>query len=108
MLANTAYATTQPTRTDIDRQTGLTVLNFGTNWCGHCQAAQPLIAEALADYPDVRHLKVEDGKGRPLGRSFRVTRWPTLVLLKDGTEVSRLIRPDSVASITNALNTLNA
>jgi thioredoxin 1 len=60
------------------------VLEFGTPWCGWCRAAQPLIAAALAEYPDVRHIKVEDGSGRPLGRAFGVKLWPTLIFLKRG------------------------
>ena len=48
----------------------------------------------LADlYADVRHLRVEDGRGRPLGRSFRIKLWPSLVLLRDGEEVARVVRP---------------
>ena len=51
----------------------------------------------------MRHLKVEDGKGRPLGRSYGVRLWPTLVFLKDGSEVARLVRPGDAASIGRAL-----
>ena len=36
---------------------------------------------ALNEYPALRHLKVEDGPGRPLGRSFRVKLWPTLIFM---------------------------
>ena len=37
------------------------LVDIGTNWCGHCAAARPLIAGALEDHPGVRHVKVEDG-----------------------------------------------
>jgi thioredoxin 1 len=82
-----------PTRQDIERTPGLVLLEFGTGWCGICQAAQPRIAAALTRHPQVRHLKVEDGPGRKLGRSFGVTLWPTLVFLKDGAVVRQLARP---------------
>jgi thioredoxin 1 len=36
---------------------------------------------------------VEDGRGRPLGRAYRVKLWPTLVLLCDGQEIARAVRP---------------
>ena len=84
-----------PTRTDVDALPGLTVLEFGTTWCGHCRAAQPAIAEALAQPTPWRHIRVEDGPGQPLGRSFRVKLWPTLVLLKDGQEVSVLVNGET-------------
>lgn len=100
---NTTYATTEPGRAEVDALAGATVLEFGTGWCGWCRGAQPLIAEALAGQPDLRHLKIEDGPGRPLGRSFRVKLWPTLVFLKDGQEVARVVRPGAAREVREAL-----
>ena len=94
-----------PTLSDVHALQGLTLLEFGTEWCGHCRAAQPLIAQALASQPLWRHLKVEDGPGRALGRHFHVKLWPTLVLLKDGQEVARRVRPVTLADISAVLST---
>lgn len=99
----TSYATTAPARAEVDALAGPTVLEFGTGWCGWCRGAQPLIAEAFAGHPGVRHIKVEDGPGRPLGRSFRVKLWPTLVFLKDGQELARVTRPSSADEVRAAL-----
>jgi thioredoxin 1 len=99
----TTPATKEPARAEVDALTGPTVIEFGTGWCGWCRGAQPLIAGALAARPGVRHLKVEDGPGRPLGRSYRVKLWPTLVFLKDGQEVGRVVRPSSQAELEQAL-----
>jgi thioredoxin 1 len=82
-----------PTREEVDRTPGLVLLEFGTNWCGICRAAAPGIEALLREHPHVRHLKVEDGSGRALGRSFQVKLWPTLIFLKDGVAVRRLVRP---------------
>lgn len=101
------YESLQPPRADIDALAGRAVIEFGTYWCGHCQAAQPLIEQALADLPALRHLKIEDGPGRSLGRSFRVKLWPTLVFTVDGQEVARLVRPQRVAEIVDALRSLS-
>ncbi|NMG31591.1 thioredoxin family protein [Aromatoleum evansii] len=106
MGLNAEYSPVAPERKDVDALKDATVLEFGTGWCGFCRGAQPLIAEAFAAYPQVRHLKIEDGPGRPLGRSFRVKLWPTLVFLRDGVEVARIVRPGSAAEITEALREL--
>jgi thioredoxin 1 len=91
---NSEYAAVEPTRSDVDAMPGPVVVEFGTGWCGYCQAAQPHLVAALARYPQVRHLKIEDGKGRPLGRSFAVKLWPTFVFLLDGKVMHRAVRPE--------------
>jgi thioredoxin 1 len=93
-----------PTHSEVEALPGLTLLEFGTDWCGHCRAAQPALAEVLTAHPQWRHLKVEDGPGRALGRSYRVKLWPTLVLLREGQEIARLVRPTQAADITAVLD----
>ncbi|PPE70669.1 thioredoxin family protein [Caldimonas thermodepolymerans] len=103
MAMSRQYEIAEPTRAEIDASHGPLLLEFGAPWCGWCQGAQPLIAQALAAHPEVRHLKIEDGKGRPLGRAFKVKLWPTLVFLRDGQETTRLVRPQDAAAIAQAL-----
>jgi thioredoxin 1 len=78
---------------------GVVVLEFGASWCGICRGARPAIDRALAAHPDVRHLWIEDGPGKRLGRSFGIKLWPTLVMLRDGREVARVVRPRDVDSV---------
>jgi thioredoxin 1 len=96
--------TQAPTRAEVDVLAGLTLLEFGTDWCGHCRAVYAELAEVLSQHPEWRHFKIEDGPGRPLGRSYRIKLWPTLVLLRDGQEVARLVRPTQAADIAAALH----
>ena len=93
-----------PNRAEVDALQGLVLLEFGTDWCGHCRAAEPAMAEALSQHPHWHHVKIEDGPGRALGRSYRVKLWPTVVVLRDGQEVARLVRPTQALAISAALN----
>lgn len=104
MSSTPRYTEDQPTREEIDATTGPVVVNFGTNWCGYCRASRPAVDEALTAHPGVRHVMAEDGRGRPLGRSFGVKLWPTLVFLRDGEEVSRLVRPTDPSAVRRALD----
>jgi len=90
---NPDYEEDAPTLAQVNALDGDAILEFGAPWCGHCQAAEPAVQEVLSEYSELLHIKVYDGKGKRLGRAFRVKLWPTLVLLRDGQEVARLVRP---------------
>ncbi|HWX13167.1 MAG TPA: thioredoxin family protein [Trinickia sp.] len=100
------YSLTAPTRAEVEALPGATILEFGTDWCGYCRGAQPWIAQSLSRIPQVRHLKIEDGPGRPLGRSFKVKLWPTLIFLRDGVEVARVVRPSARAAVDEGVAAL--
>lgn len=101
------YSDSEATRAEIAARPGPLLLEFGSRGCGICSRTQVLLEEALEGFESLPHLRVEDGRGRPLGRAFRITLWPTLVLLMDGKEVARLVRPDSVSDIRAALTLLD-
>lgn len=96
----------EPTRAEIEARLGPLVIEFGARWCGVCRAAQPMIMASRAEHLAIEHLKVEDGPGRPLGRSFAVKLWPTLVFLRDGREVARLVRPTRAEDLARAYGQL--
>ncbi|KAA0013021.1 thioredoxin family protein [Billgrantia pellis] len=102
------YLPVEPSLGEIKRFEGLAVIEFGAPWCGYCLAMQPPLEAALAGRDDVRHLKIEDGRGRRLGRAFRVKLWPTLIFLDGGAEVARLVRPTRREAIEEILERIAA
>lgn len=108
MALTTTYSPTEPTREEVDGFTSPAMLEFGSPICGYCYAAQPAIASAFAGHAAVRHIKIADGRGRRLGRSFGVKLWPTLVFLNKGREVGRLVRPEGPGPIREALRRIEA
>ena len=79
------------------------IVMLAADWCGYCRAAQPHIAAALSGRDGLRHIKVADASGKRLGRSFGVKLWPTLVFVRVGAELARLVRPGDADSIRDAL-----
>lgn len=107
MPFNRVYIDNEPTRAEVDAMAGPLVIEFGTDWCGHCQAAEPPLRAALAEHPAVDHLRIEDGAGRALGRSFKVKLWPTFVFMRKGSEVARLVRPTAPDEFADAFSELD-
>ena len=107
MGLNPVFVEIEPLRAEIDALSEPVAIEFGAPWCEHCMAAQPLIASAFAAHPQVRHIRIEDGKGRLLGRSFQVKLWPTLIFMRHGRAVARLVRPADSSVIEQALARTN-
>src|SRR5262249_25697871 len=95
------------TRAEVNQLPGPVLLEFGASWGGNCQAICPRLAALLSRFPHVRPIKIEDGKGKPLGGSFRVKLWPTLVFLKDGKVLKQVARPTD-AEMREGLETLGS
>ena len=96
------------TRSEVDATPGDLVLEFGASWCPICAGARPLIDRVFAEHPGVRHEWIEDGKGKPLGRSFAVKLWPTLIFLRDGRERGRVVRPTHDGELRQAFERLSS
>jgi thioredoxin 1 len=107
------YSSKHPTREAVAALPGNVVVEFGVDWCPHCQRAAGPVAAALgaavADAPGaLQYLRLEDERARPLGRSFKVKLWPTLLFLRDGMEVARVVRPTSAAEVAAGLAQLGS
>lgn len=105
--SNAEYEEESFTFEQIGQLSGEVLLEFGAPWCGHCQAASSAINEVVSEHPELRHIKIYDGKGKRLGRLFKIKLWPTLILLHDGNEVDRLVRPlrpDEVRQLFSKIN----
>lgn len=90
---DSAYREFDRSPASVAAMPGWVLLDFGTDWCGHCIGARSAVDAWRDARADVDHLRIEDGRGRPLGRAYQVKLWPTLILLRDGREVARVERP---------------
>ncbi|MBM7453623.1 thioredoxin 1 [Acholeplasma morum] len=73
----------------IDRP-GLVLVDFYATWCGPCKMLMPQLEALSEEQPQIPFVKVDIDQHKPLAKeTYGVTSVPTLVLFKDGVEVSR-------------------
>jgi thioredoxin 1 len=92
MLANAVSVTDDTFAQEVERFTGLTLVDFSATWCPPCRLIEPILDEIATGHG--RNLKVAtmdtDQNIRTTVR-FNVRSAPTLLFFKDGQVVDRIV-----------------
>ncbi len=70
---------------------GVTVVDFFATWCGPCKMLSPVLEELEEDRSDFKVVKIDIDKEQELARSYGIMSVPTLILFKDGKEISKKV-----------------
>ncbi|MFD0670180.1 thioredoxin family protein [Cohnella sp. GCM10027633] len=81
------------------RPAGLTLVDFGAEWCPPCKVLKPIVAELDEAYGDrLTVLMIDTDESPELAGEFGVMSNPTVILFQDGEPVEKLVglRPKAV------------
>ena len=70
---------------------GDTLVDFWATWCGPCQMIAPVLEEIAEEYPGISVVKVDVDGAPELVQHYGIGSIPTLLCIKDGEVVSRLV-----------------
>jgi thioredoxin 1 len=77
---------------EVEKQGGVTVVDFWATWCGPCRMIAPILEQLSVEYAGkvkVTKMDVDNNQKTPM--RFNVRSIPTLLFFKDGKLVDQVI-----------------
>jgi thioredoxin 1 len=82
----------------------LEVKRFSAVWCGPCKALAPVMEGIKGEYSDVVFETIDVDTDHEQASKFGIRSVPTVVFVKDGVEVDRLVGVNSKLAYENKIN----
>ena len=82
------------------------VVDFWASWCGPCMMLAPVMEELDGELPQIKFCKVNVDDERDLAMEFQIESIPTLLCVKDGKVVKRLVGFRDKAAVRKELEAL--
>ncbi|MEW8994254.1 thioredoxin [Clostridium sp.] len=91
---------------EVEAGKGLVLVDFFATWCGPCQRLSPVLEDIQGDFDGkIKFLKSDIDESRSLAKKYSVMSVPTMVVLKDGIPVDRMVGYMSPEDIKAKLET---
>lgn len=89
---------------EVIRKNPLALIDFWAAWCGPCQVLAPIIEELARDHAGKVFVgKLDVDENPETAERFKVYSIPTVLIMKDGCEVDRIVGCVPKNNIENAL-----
>jgi thioredoxin 1 len=84
---------------------GVTVVDFGAEWCGPCRIIAPIIEELATEYGDTALIGKMDVDDNPeISTKYGIRNIPTLLFIRDGEVIDKHIGLMTKQGLKNKLD----
>ncbi|MDD2397092.1 MAG: thioredoxin [Tissierellia bacterium] len=100
---NTVKITSDNFEQEVLKSNKPVLLDFWAAWCGPCKMISPIVEEIAGEVTDTKVGKVNIDEQPELASAFGIMSIPTLVAIKDGKVVNKMVGVRPKASILQML-----
>ena len=79
------------------------LVDFYADWCGPCKMLSPVMEEIAQENEDIKVVKINIDNQRDLALDYDVMSIPTVVAIKNGEEIDRLVGFADKSEILNLI-----
>ena len=91
-MSNSVAVTDSNFEVQVEKQAGLTVVDFWATWCGPCRMIAPILDQLAEEYQGmVRVAKLDVDSNQKTTMRFNVRSIPAMLFFKDGKLVDQVI-----------------
>lgn len=80
------------------------LVDFYADWCGPCRMLAPVLEDISSERNNVKIVKVNVDEAEKIAQRFGIMSIPTLMVFKDGKEVSKKVGLCSKDEIVDMIN----
>lgn len=84
---------------DLNVNHGLYAIKFWATWCGPCKVYGPIVSKLDEEFENITVFSVDVDQVPELAQKFKIKSLPSLILIKDGKEVERIIGATSITPL---------
>jgi thioredoxin 1 len=86
-------------------ETGIHFIKFGADWCAPCRQIEPVLnnfEESNINRVNVHKINIDIDS--ELATKFNIRNIPSIVIIKDGKIIDRMVGAQTIQTLTNKLN----
>ena len=80
------------------------LIDFYADWCGPCKMLAPVLEEIAKEKNNTKFVKINVDDAQELAMEYNIMSIPTLVVIKNGKEINRIVGLASKSELMQIIN----